>query len=275
MRRADTFAVAAGVPGIVLMERAGAAVAKAVRRHWRAGRVVVLAGPGMNGGDGWVAGRLLRDAGFPVTVAYLGDRTALKGDAAAAAARYAGDAKPAAPSSVGAAGLVVDALYGAGVRLPLPAPALALIEAANGGGVPIVAVDLPSGVDGAEGGIGAAAIRATETVTFFRRKPGHLLLPGRTHCGIVTVAAGGGRADDLSQRSRSLARRATAPRHRHPQIPARPRRHRLGTGIDYRSGATGRRCRAANRGGPCDRGVTTRCYPGERLPAHRDNAEGL
>ncbi|MCW5697989.1 MAG: NAD(P)H-hydrate dehydratase [Bauldia sp.] len=188
MRQADAYAIAAGTPGIALMERAGAAVAKAARRHWRGGRIIVLAGPGMNGGDGWVAARLLRDAGFPVAVAFLGDRSKLLGDAALAAGRYQGSAEEATGASLAGAGLVIDALYGAGVRLPLPDIALDLIRAANASGTPVVAVDLPSGVDGGEGAVGDAAIVAAETVTFFRRKPGHLLLPGRGHCGAVTVA---------------------------------------------------------------------------------------
>lgn len=83
---------------------------------------------------------------------------------------------------------MIDALYGAGVRLPLPAAALRLIAAVNASSAPVVAVDLPSGVDGSTGIAGVGAIRADATVTFFRRKPGHLLLPGRILCGAVTVA---------------------------------------------------------------------------------------
>lgn len=185
---ADRLTVVGGTPGIVLMERAGRAVAEAVRRRWRGGRVVVLAGPGMNGGDGWVAARLLRDAGYPVVVALHGQRSRLRGDAAVAASRFAGEVARAKPEVVREAGLIVDALYGAGVRLPLPDEALALIESVNRSGAPVVAADLPSGVEGEGGAVWETAIRAEETVTFFRRKPGHVLLPGRLHCGVVTVA---------------------------------------------------------------------------------------
>jgi hydroxyethylthiazole kinase-like uncharacterized protein yjeF len=170
------------------MEAAGAAVAEAVRRRWRGGPVVVLAGPGNNGGDGWVAARRLRDTGFRVTVALHGDRERLTGDAADAARRYAGVVVRATPTAFREAGLIVDALYGAGARLPLSAVASDLVAAANDAGAVIVAVDLPSGVEGEGGTTAGPAIRAGETVTFFRLKPGHVLLPGRLHCGVLTLA---------------------------------------------------------------------------------------
>jgi NAD(P)H-hydrate epimerase len=188
MARADAMAVAGGVPGRALMEAAGAAVAEAVRRRWRGGPIVVLAGPGNNGGDGWVAARLLRDAGFRVTLALHGDRERLTGDAAEAAMRFGGAATPATPEALRRAGLIVDALYGSGARLPLAGAAAELVIAANESGAVIVAVDLPSGVEGEGGTTAGPAIRADETVTFFRLKPGHVLLPGRLHCGSLTLA---------------------------------------------------------------------------------------
>ncbi len=188
MAAADRATIEGGVPGIALMERAGAAVAEIARKAWLGGPIVVLAGPGNNGGDGWVAARILREAGYRVTVALFGDREALRGDAATAAARFLGRVVPAVPEVFTGAGLIIDALYGAGVRLPLDAKALAMIEVVNGAGAIVVAVDLPSGVEGAGGAIGAAAVKADETITFFRAKPGHVLLPGRLHCGDVAVA---------------------------------------------------------------------------------------
>lgn len=187
MAAADRAAVGAGTPGIVLMERAGEAVALAARRRWRPGPILILAGPGNNGGDGWVAARLLREWGYRVTVAFHGDRGRLKGDAALAASRFLGQVVPASPDVLEGAGLIIDALYGAGFRSPLPKEAAALIAAANASGAPVVAVDLPSGVEGATGAVPGEAARADETVTFFRQKPGHLLLPGRLYCGRVTV----------------------------------------------------------------------------------------
>lgn len=188
MADADRLTIAGGIAGIELMERAGAAVAATAAQRWPGGTIVVLCGPGNNGGDGWVAARLLRDRGYRIKVAFLGDRAKLAGDAALAAARFRGMAVPATSEAVRHAGLIVDALFGAGVRLPLHDDAQALITAANRSGAPIVAVDLPSGVDGNTGAIGEAAIRAALTVTFFRRKPGHVLLPGREHCGDIEVA---------------------------------------------------------------------------------------
>jgi hydroxyethylthiazole kinase-like uncharacterized protein yjeF len=188
MGRADRLTMDSGVPGIALMEAAGGAVADAARRRWRGGPVIVLAGPGNNGGDGWVAARLLRDAGYPVTVALFGERSRIRGDAAEASRRFTGIVSAADPAILAGAGLIIDALFGAGVRLPLDPSALELIEAANNSGAVIVAVDLPSGVEGDGGTTGGPAIQADETVTFFRLKPGHVLLPGRLHCGAITLA---------------------------------------------------------------------------------------
>ncbi len=189
MARADQRTIAAGTPGIVLMERAGAAVAEramALRSH---GRVLVLAGPGNNGGDGYVAARLMAGRGYAVTVLAPGGEPRA-GDAAEAARRWTGATLTG--GDLPPCDLIVDALFGAGLARPLDGAAAALVEAANAAKVPILAVDLPSGIQGDTGevpggGVGIA-IRATETVTFARRKPGHLLLPGRLHCGRVRVA---------------------------------------------------------------------------------------
>ena len=188
MAAADQATIQGGVPGIILMERAGAAVAEMARKSRRDGPIVILAGPGNNGGDGWIAARILRDAGYRVTVALHGNRSRLKGDAATAAARFSGKVVPADADALAGAGLIIDALYAAGVRLPLDAEALALIEAVNNADATVISVDLPSGVEGAGGTIGEAAVKADETVTFFRAKPGHVLLPGRLFCGEVAIA---------------------------------------------------------------------------------------
>ena len=188
MADADRLTIDGGVRGADLMDAAGRAVADAVKRRWSDGTIVVLAGPGNNGGDGWVAARFLRDAGYRVTVALHGDRDRLRGDAGAAADRFDGVVVQAAPDVFAGAGLIVDALYGAGVRLPLSADAIGLVEAVNRSGAIVVAVDLPSGVEGEGGSVSGAAVEADETVTFFRLKPGHLLLPGRLHCGSVSLA---------------------------------------------------------------------------------------
>jgi hydroxyethylthiazole kinase-like uncharacterized protein yjeF len=175
---------------MTLMENAGRAVADAVAR--RAGRgappVCVVAGPGNNGGDGFVAARVLAERGYPVRLLHLGERDKLKGEAAEAARRWPGPVEPAAAEGLAGTGIVVDALFGAGLDRPIGGAARTLIDAMNTCGAPIIAVDLPSGINGATGAVMGAAVKASETVTFFRRKPGHLLLPGRLHCGPVTVA---------------------------------------------------------------------------------------
>ena len=190
MAEADRLAIAGGTPGIELMERAGRAVADAVVRRHSSGapKVCVVAGPGNNGGDGFVAARILAARGYPVRLLLLGDTAKLKGDAAEAAKRWSGPTEPASVAGLQGADVIVDALFGAGLDRPLEGAPRELIEAINACGVPVVAVDLPSGINGNSGAVMGAAVRATETVTFFRRKPGHLLLPGRLHCGPVEVA---------------------------------------------------------------------------------------
>lgn len=188
MGEADRLAISGGVPGIDLMEAAGAAVAGVVQQYYPAGSILVLCGPGNNGGDGFVAARLLAEAGRPVMLALLGDRQRLKGDAALAAQRWQGEIASAPARLLDNADMVVDALFGAGLSKPLEGEAKTLVEAVNASGKPVVSVDLPSGVNGDDGQPHGAAIGATHTVTFFRGKPGHLLLPGRLLCGRLHVA---------------------------------------------------------------------------------------
>jgi hydroxyethylthiazole kinase-like uncharacterized protein yjeF len=188
MDEADRAAVAAGVPGTVLMETAGAAVAAAVQARWPRQAVAVLCGPGNNGGDGFVAARHLAAAGWPVKVALLGARERLKGDAAHSADLWQGPVQPLTPAVLDGVTLVVDALFGAGLSRPLEGAALATIQALRARGLPVCAVDVPSGVDGGSGEVRGTAARARMTVTFFRKKPGHVLLPGKTLCGDIVVA---------------------------------------------------------------------------------------
>ena len=190
MAQADRLTIAGGTPGIDLMEQAGRAVADAVSRRaaYGAPQVCVVAGPGNNGGDGFVAARLLGERGYPVRLLVWGDRDRLKGDAAEAARRWPGAIEAATPNALRGAEIIVDALFGAGLDRPVEGAAAALIEAINASGVAVIAVDLPSGINGETGAAMGQAVRATETVTFFRRKTGQLLLPGRSHCGAVSVA---------------------------------------------------------------------------------------
>jgi len=189
MSHADRLAIDGGIAGIALMEKAGSAIAEAVVARCSAGsRVVVVAGPGNNGGDGFVAARLLAARAYKVDVLLVGEAERLKGDAALAARRWEGAVIPAEPSRLADAAIVVDALFGAGLDRPVKGLPRAMIEAMNANGAPIIAVDLPSGINGTSGAVMGVAVNATHTVTFFRKKPAHLLLPGRLHCGTLSVA---------------------------------------------------------------------------------------
>jgi ADP-dependent NAD(P)H-hydrate dehydratase / NAD(P)H-hydrate epimerase len=188
MAECDRLTIAGGTPGITLMEKAGRAVADAVVRHPLGTRIVVVAGPGNNGGDGFIAARVLAERGYPVRMMLMGEVAALRGDAAEAARRWARPIEPAKPEALAGAGVIVDALFGAGLNRPVQGEVRAIIEAMNASGAPVVAVDLPSGINGASGAVMGCAVTAGESVTFFRRKPGHVLLPGRVHAGAVRIA---------------------------------------------------------------------------------------
>jgi ADP-dependent NAD(P)H-hydrate dehydratase / NAD(P)H-hydrate epimerase len=174
MHEADRRTIAAGTPGELLMERAGRAVARAVREmcggHYGR-RVVVACGPGNNGGDGIVAARVLRGRGVRVEVFQLAD----------------GVERAAFTRASERADLAVDAMYGTGFRGALEGDAARVADALAHAG-PVLAVDIPSGVDGLTGAVEGAAVRATRTVTFAARKPGLLFEPGRSRAGLVVVA---------------------------------------------------------------------------------------
>ncbi len=186
MGEADRLTVAAGTPGTVLMENAGASVARAIAKRWSLRPVTILCGPGNNGGDGFVTARHLVEAGWTVRLALLGPRDRLKGEARHHAERWSGAVEPLTPAALEEAELVVDAIFGAGLSRALVGPAAETLAAAARKGSQIVAIDVPSGVMGDTGGV-LGAVPAVLTVTFFRKKPGHVLLPGRLLCGEVVV----------------------------------------------------------------------------------------
>jgi ADP-dependent NAD(P)H-hydrate dehydratase / NAD(P)H-hydrate epimerase len=188
MERADRLAIAAGTPGFALMLSAGQAVAAAAMDLVEEGPIVVIAGSGNNGGDGFVAAAELAAHGREVSVILLCERESLQGDAASAARGWKYPVLPFNPQAIGKPALIIDALFGAGLDRAVKGEPFDMIEAINGNDAPVLAVDLPSGINGNTGSVMGTAVRAVETVTFFRRKPAHLLLPGRVHCGQVRVA---------------------------------------------------------------------------------------
>ncbi len=285
MGRADHCAVEMGVPSLMLMERAGQAVAACVMRHLGAaeaeGRqksVFVLCGPGNNGGDGFVAARLLAGQGFAVRVALLGDVTTLSGDAAENARLWVGEIEKPEALDLSGADLLVDALFGAGLARDLDGAAKGLIERMQYAERPLVAVDLPSGVDGASGAVRGYSVQAVATVTFFRRKPGHMLQPGRNLCGALEVA-------DIGIPETVLQKVTPDTYVNHPTfwgsafpVP-RTNGHKYDRGHTvvvsgdmWTSGAARLAARAALRGGA---GLVTVACPRESLPLHTTSYAAL
>ncbi|MER8695736.1 NAD(P)H-hydrate dehydratase [Mesorhizobium opportunistum] len=189
MAEADRLTIAAGpADGIGLMRRAGEAVAAEVfKRHPAAVHVHVLCGPGNNGGDGYVVARILTGSGVGTTV-WASGAPRPRSDAALAAAECPIAPQPLSSFKAEPGSIVVDALYGAGLSKPLSGDEARAIDIATDMRLPVIAVDLPSGVSGDSGKVLGKAFAAEITVTFARRKPGHLLLPGRERCGEVVVA---------------------------------------------------------------------------------------
>ena len=188
MARADAIAVAGGVAVEQLMEAAGAAVVAAIEARFPRGAATVVCGLGNNGGDGFVVARLLATRGWKVKLQLVARLEALAGEAARAAGRWRGAIEPVSPFALRGADLVVDAVFGAGLSRDVAGEAREAIEMMIESGRPVVAIDVPSGIDGDSGAVRGIAAPAVLTVTFFRRKPGHLLLPGRTLCGEIVVA---------------------------------------------------------------------------------------
>ena len=187
---ADALAIASGTASLTLMKNAGRAVADVIMERFKKCPVAVICGPGNNGGDGFVVARLLATKKWPVRVYLVGERDALKGDAAKMAAKWKGPVGNFKDFENGIGGksghrLIVDAIYGAGLNRDFPGY---LADGIHGAGVPVVSIDVPSGVDGHTGRSRNCSVIADLTVTFFRKKPAHVLQPGRRLCGEVIVA---------------------------------------------------------------------------------------
>jgi len=188
MYAADRYAAAHGTPSLQLMEQAGLAVANEICKRWTPRPTAILCGPGNNGGDGFVVARHLDARGFDVWVETLRDVAALQGDAAEMARRWKGETLVVSENNR-MADLYVDALFGAGLSRPLEGAARRLALASDKLKERIVAIDVPSGIHGDTGeSFDGVAFHAGLTVTFFRKKPAHLLFPAREFCGEVVVA---------------------------------------------------------------------------------------
>ena len=174
MMRADQRTIADGTDGYTLMKRAGLAVAEAAADLAEEGLILVIAGRGNNGGDGFVAATELLRRRRDVAVMLLCQRDTLKGDAARAARDWPGEVLPCDPAALGEAALIIDALFGAGLDRPVKGDPRELIEAMNASGVPILSVDLPSGINGSTGQVLGVAVHATESVTFFQIGRAHV-----------------------------------------------------------------------------------------------------
>ena len=278
MYAADRDAMAAGVPGTALMENAGRAVALAAWDVLPDGPVAVLCGPGNNGGDGFVAARYLRAWGRSVRLALLGRRESLRGDAAHHAARWDGEVQALDPAVLDGCTGVVDALFGAGLTRPLDGAPAALAEAAAARGLPVVAVDVPSGVHGDHGAVvGEVAFQADVTVTFGRARPGHWLYPGRRLRGRLRIADIGLPESVLAARTRDLWRNDPAlwgarwP-WRDPETHKYRHGHAVVFGGGEMTGAGRLAARAALRAGA---GLVTAAVPAEAVPLYALTAASL
>ncbi len=210
MTEVDRLAAASGITTLTLMENAGRKVANEIAKRWSPRKTMVLCGPGNNGGDGYVVARHLRARGYAVEVVTVGDHSTLKADAAAMAKEWTGPTRAFEPNKPLHSELIVDAIFGAGLSRGLEQDLSQLFEDIEMADVPVVAVDVPSGIHGdratfIDSGQPWAAVL---TVTFFRKKPAHVLYPGRRHCGEI-VCVDIGIPDGILT---ALAAVATAPR---------------------------------------------------------------
>ena len=269
MGEADRMTVVSGIPEHTLMENAGQAVTHEIQKRWATCPVLVLCGPGNNGGDGFVVACQLANAGWPVRIALLGARERLSGAAGHHAVLWQGSVEALTPDCIGGAELIVDALFGAGLDRALAGAAKATLASAAEREIPIVAVDVPSGLLGNTGEcLGAVSVQLT--VTFFRKKPGHLLLPGRLLCGELVVADIGIADAVLATitpntfENDSLLWRAKLPRPRHGDHKY-TRGHALIAGGYPITGAARMAARAAARAGA---GLTTIAVPEIALPIY-------
>lgn len=269
MNAVDTASAASGIPSLDLMERAGQAVAATALRHYpQARRFVVLCGPGNNGGDGYVAARALCEAGAVVDVFEMVEPTTLKGDARRAALASPIAAGPLNEYGPEAGDVIIDALFGAGLSRNLSDDVQRHVARINDASVPVIAVDLPSGICGFRGKVLGNALQAARTITFMAMKPGHLLMPGRAVCGEIEVF-------DIGIPHRILAANVGNIRKNHPslwasQLPllaGATHKYKRGHLVVFSGGAshTGAARLAATAGLKCGAGLVTVAAPQEAI----------
>jgi NAD(P)H-hydrate epimerase len=277
MYEADRQTIRSGTPGATLMENAGQAVVDEILRRWSKCSVTVLCGPGNNGGDGFVVARLLREQGWPVRLGLLGAAGNLKGDAALNAQRWDGAIEILSAALLVGADMIVDCIFGAGLARPIEGEVADLVEAINAQKIPVVSVDVPSGIDGNTGEVKGVAVQASLTVTFCRPKPGHFLLPGRTCCADLVVADIGIEDATISQIAPQAWRNDEAlwaGAITWPQIEGHKYRrgHVLALGGVQSSGAIRLSARGARRAGA---GLLTIVSDASALPLYAADAPGV
>lgn len=188
MSQADQLTIDGGIPGIDLMEAAGNVLLDSVKKHFeQARKILILCGPGNNGGDGYVVARLLKESGRAVDLFSPLGTSKLSGDARLAFQSLNGEVTEIVDPHWASYDLIIDALFGAGLTKNIEGSLATIVSNVNASPARVLAVDLPSGINGANGQICGTAVIADVTATFFRMKPGHLLLPGKSHCRQVEV----------------------------------------------------------------------------------------
>jgi NAD(P)H-hydrate epimerase len=283
MRAAEKALFARGTPSFDVMDTAGRAVVAAIQQRWPTPfkRALVLAGPGNNGGDGFIIARELDALGWDVHVAAAQSRDLYSGDAATAAALWRGQVarlEPGALAKLDDGGcVVIDAIFGIGLARPVEGEIKAVIHALHGRPCPVVAVDVPSGINADTGEVLGAAPRAALTVTFGWPKRGHLLLPGREWARDLVVADIGCRDEDLPDLGTIPRVNGTALWRNDLPLPSAAdhkytRGHALVAGGAAMPGATRLASRAARRVGI---GMLTMAAPREAHPYYLIDQPGL
>jgi len=283
MRAAEKALFARGTPSFDVMDTAGRAVVEAMRLRWPTPfkRALILAGPGNNGGDGFIIARELAALGWDVHVAAMRPRDAYEGDAARAAGLWGGHVARLEPGALAKLDdgdcVVIDAIFGIGLARPVENEVKAVVHALHGRPCPVVAVDVPSGINADTGAVLGAAPRAALTVTFGWPKRGHLLLPGREWARDLVVADIGCRDADLPELGKIPRVNGTTLWRNDLPLPSAAdhkytRGHALVAGGATMPGATRLASRAARRVGI---GMLTVAAPREAHPFYLIDQPGL